>query len=70
MAARLSSPVLGPPFVACYLPREVAAGGLHRVDDQLLYVSRGIGYERYYAPPMRFFCPPEVSILSLQAGRR
>lgn len=35
--------------------------GLHRVNDNWLYVNRGLG--TYF--PGRFFCPPELSILTL-----
>ncbi|AFY31416.1 metallophosphoesterase [Calothrix sp. PCC 7507] len=38
--------------------------GLHRVGDNQLYVNRGLGtYE-----PGRLFCPPEVTILTLQSA--
>ena len=50
---------------ASAMPPTVAAGGLHRVHEQMLYISRGVGYERGLAPPLRLNCPPEVSILSL-----
>lgn len=51
--------------VAEFVPREVAGGGLHRARGQWLYVSRGVGVERGLAPPMRLFCPPEVSVVEL-----
>jgi uncharacterized protein len=37
--------------------------GLHRIDSNLLYVNRGLGT---YLPG-RFFCPPEVTILTLMS---
>jgi hypothetical protein len=61
-------PGFGPLMVASDVPRRVAAGGLHRLNGQLLYVSRGVGFERGWAPPMRLFCRPEVSVLTLRAG--
>ena len=48
------------------MPRSVGAGGLHVLDDGTpLYVSRGIGLEAGFAPPIRFQCRPEVSLLIL-----
>ena len=61
-------PGLGPLITATSVPRTVGAGGLHRVGEQWIYVSRGVGFERAGAPPMRFNCPPEVSLITLQAG--
>jgi predicted MPP superfamily phosphohydrolase len=62
-------PLLGPPLTLSAVPRRVAAGGLHTIDGRLLYVSRGVGCERAAAPRLRLFCPPEVSLLSLEARR-
>jgi predicted MPP superfamily phosphohydrolase len=59
-------PLLGPPLTLTRVPRRVAAGGLSRLDGRLLYVSRGVGMERGWAPPLRLFCRPEVSLLELQ----
>lgn len=56
-------PFFGPPITLSRLPRAAAAGGLHRVDGHSVYVSRGVGLERRYAPRIRFFCPPEVTLL-------
>ncbi len=39
------------------------AQGLHRVGENLLYVNRGLGTHL----PGRFFCPPEVTVITLQA---
>ena len=58
-------PGFGPPLTLTRVRREVAAGGLHRVHEQLIYVSRGVGHERGLAPPVRWFCPPEITVLSL-----
>lgn len=38
--------------------------GLHRVGDNWLYVNRGLGTY----PPGRLFCPPELTVLTLQRG--
>ena len=59
-------PGFGPPMTLTGVPRQVGAGGLHRLDSgQQIYVSRGVGMERDQAPPLRFFCPPEVTLLEL-----
>lgn len=58
-------PGFGPPLTLTRVRREVAAGGLHRAREQLIYVSRGVGHERGLAPPVRLFCPPEVTVLTL-----
>lgn len=59
-------PGFGPPMTLSGVPRSIAAGGLHSLDGRRIYVSRGIGMERGHAPPVRFFCPPELSVLTLR----
>lgn len=39
------------------------AQGLHRVGSNMLYVNRGLG--TYF--PGRFFCPPEVTVITLNS---
>ncbi|WP_406695995.1 metallophosphoesterase [Singulisphaera sp. Ch08] len=58
-------PGFGPPMTLSRVPRPVAAGGLHALVENRLYVSRGVGCERGQAPRIRFFCPPEISLLEL-----
>jgi predicted MPP superfamily phosphohydrolase len=62
-------PFFGPPITLSRLPRRHAAGGLTRYGPTWLHVSRGIGMERLTAPQIRFFCPPEISLIELRAGR-
>jgi len=62
-------PGFGPPVTLTRVPRRVAAGGLHDLNGQPVYISRGVGHERGSAPPMRLFCPPEISILTLRGVR-
>jgi predicted MPP superfamily phosphohydrolase len=62
-------PGFGPLMTLSDVPRQVAAGGLHTLDGNLIYVSRGVGCERAQAPRIRFLCPPEVSILTLGGAR-
>jgi len=59
-------PVIGPPITLSRVPRAIAAGGLHETDGRQIYVSRGLGCERDQAPRIRFLCPPEVSLLTLE----
>jgi predicted MPP superfamily phosphohydrolase len=58
-------PWFGPPITLSGVPRAVAAGGLHELDGRRLYVSRGVGVERGWAPRVRFNCPPEITLLEL-----
>jgi predicted MPP superfamily phosphohydrolase len=58
-------PLVGPLTTASGVPREVAAGGLHRLDGTRIYVSRGVGVERGQAPRLRLGAVPEVSLITL-----
>jgi uncharacterized protein len=40
--------------------------GLYRVHDLQVYTSRGLGV---ISPPVRFNCPPEISLITLLRGR-
>lgn len=53
-------PFLGPPILP-YLGQGYAAG-LYRLGQMTLYVTRGVGL---IAPPVRFNCRPEVTLLTL-----
>ncbi len=55
-------PVIGAPI----LPRlgEKYPIGLQRAGDMLVYTSRGLGM---IYPPVRFMCPPEVTLITLRA---
>jgi hypothetical protein len=60
-------PGFGPLVTLSPTPREVGGGGLSCFESGAqLYVSRGIGMEAGFAPPIRFFCPPEVSLLTVR----
>ena len=61
-------PFFGPPLTLTEVPRRVGAGGLHTVNGAPIYVSRGVGMERGVAPRVRFFCPPEVAVVTLLPG--
>lgn len=58
-------PGFGPPMTLSSVPRNVAAGGLHEINGNPIYVSRGVGWERGHAPRIRFFCRPEISLLEV-----
>ena len=62
-------PGFGPPLTLTSVPRDVAAGGLSVLDGQRVYVSRGVGMERGWAPPLRLFCPPELTLLVFERDR-
>ena len=59
-------PGYGPPLTLTHVPRTIAAGGLHQHNGNHIYVSRGVGRERGQAPSVRFFCPPEITVLSVR----
>ena len=59
-------PLIGPLTTASGVPRDVAAGGLHRIDGRPIYVSRGVGVERAEAPRVRLGAVPEVTIIELR----
>jgi predicted MPP superfamily phosphohydrolase len=61
-------PWFGPPVTLSTVPRDVARGGLHELNGNRVYVSRGVGSERGQAPMLRLNCPPEITLLEL--GRR
>ena len=61
-------PGFGPLITLSAAPRRVGAGGLHTVGAQRILVSRGVGFERGHAPPMRFCCRPEIVMLTLGSG--
>ena len=58
-------PFLGPPITMSGVPRDVAAGGLHTVDDLPIYLSNGVGMERHNAPQVRLFSRPSVGVVTL-----
>jgi predicted MPP superfamily phosphohydrolase len=62
---QIALPVIGPLITLTNVPRTVAAGGLHEVAGNQIYVSPGIGMERGHAPQIRFLVPPTVGIVDL-----
>jgi predicted MPP superfamily phosphohydrolase len=62
-------PLIGPLTTASRLPRRYA-GGLSDYGGTPLHVSRGVGMERGFAPPVRFLCPPEICVLDVRLPAR
>ncbi len=47
------------------LPQRKLKNGLHRRRDSQIYITRGIGT---VVLPIRYQCPPEISLIELQSG--
>lgn len=47
------------------IPRRRLSAGLHQSKDSHIYITRGIGT---VVLPVRYQCPPEISLLELRAG--
>ena len=62
---QISLPFYGPPVTFSDVPRSLAAGGLEIVNGYPVYVSAGVGLERFGAPQVRFGVRPEVGIIEL-----
>ncbi|HEX6179401.1 MAG TPA: metallophosphoesterase, partial [Thermoanaerobaculia bacterium] len=58
-------PFFGPIVVPSRYEAKYAAG-FHRVENVLMYVSRGIGA----IPPVRILCKPEIATFILRQGSR
>ena len=58
-------PWFGPIVTLSHVARNIAAGGIHKVGDLYVVVSRGLGLEGHIAPRVRTFCRPQVLLLEL-----
>ncbi|MDI6794063.1 MAG: metallophosphoesterase [bacterium] len=58
-------PGIGPVLPKTRLGRKFA-GGLHQIDETILYVNRGVGWNII---PFRFLCPPEITVLELDSRK-
>lgn len=63
---QVSLPFVGPPVTLTEAPHHVARGGLSRLGGRQIYVSRGIGMERNYAPRIRLIARPELAVLEIE----
>ena len=63
-------PGIGPMITHARIPHSWAAGMTDLPNGRRLFVSRGIGMERDYAPRMRFLCRPELAIIDLVPSAR
>ncbi len=62
-------PLVGPVVTSSHLGRRYVMGHYHEGRTHL-YVSRGVGFEGMGAPRVRFLCPPEITLITLEPGRR
>lgn len=63
---QIALPVVGPVITFSGVPRSVAAGGLHDVLGNDLFVSSGVGVARLDAPQVRLFTRPSVGLVTLR----
>lgn len=59
-------PFLGPVLTLSHVARGIAAGGVHKVGDLYIVVSRGLGMEGHVSPRVRAFCRPHLILLELK----
>jgi len=62
---QVSLPGIGPLITRSEVPDEVAAGGLHVLNNHPLFVSTGVGLWRGEAPQLRFGVRPSVALLTV-----
>ncbi len=58
-------PFWGPLVTLSHVARKIAAGGLHRIGEMQILVSRGLGWEGHVAPRVRTFCRPHLILAEL-----
>lgn len=63
-------PLVGPLITHSLIPIAWAAGLTDLPDGRRLLVSRGVGMERGFAPPMRFLCRPELVVIDIVPEHR
>lgn len=62
---QVALPLLGPLATSSQVSRAVAAGGLHDVRGNPLFVSTGVGMARLDAPQIRLFTQPAIGLVTL-----
>jgi predicted MPP superfamily phosphohydrolase len=60
-------PGIGPLMTFSRLPK-LFASGTHELDGLPVVVTKGVGMERLWAPRIRLFCPPDVTIVEIARG--
>lgn len=65
---QVTLPFVGPLMTMSEVPRAVAAGGLHEIEGNAVYVSSGVGMERNQAPQLRFRAPPSIGLIEVGDG--
>ncbi|QXC63126.1 hypothetical protein KSP35_10270 [Aquihabitans sp. G128] len=63
---QVALPIYGPLVTFSSVPRSVAAGGLHEVAGNRIYVSTGVGLVRQQAPQVRLGARPSVGLVVLR----
>lgn len=63
---QVTIPGVGPIMILSKVPRSIGAGGIHKVGDMTIAVSRGLGMEGGVAPQIRVFCKPQLILLTIQ----
>jgi len=62
---QVALPFFGPPVTFSDIPRDLAAGGIGTVEGYTVYVSTGVGLERFDAPQVRFGVRPSVGVIDV-----
>lgn len=62
---QIALPFFGPLVNPSRVPRSVAAGGLHKVSGNSIYVSTGVGMARLEAPQVRLGTRPTIAVIDL-----
>lgn len=66
---QICMPGFGPLLTLSRVPR-AWAGGFHEIENTRLNTSRGVGVERAeWLPPIRFFCPPDITRFEFQPAK-
>jgi predicted MPP superfamily phosphohydrolase len=60
-------PGIGPLMTFSRLPKTFASG-THEIGGLPVVVTKGVGMERLWAPRIRLFCPPDVTIVEIGPG--
>ena len=59
-------PGIGPIKTRSGVSDAIAAGGMHEINTNLIYVSTGVGMVRETAPQVRLFTRPSIGIIDVE----